>query len=123
MRILQDQEEVKFLKYHNKKTTIQGITFDSKLEAKRYIELKLLEKANEIEDLQLQPSFELQPSFKKNGKTFRAITYKGDFSYIDKKTGKKIVEDTKGFKTRDYILKNKLFEYKFQELTIKEVKR
>lgn len=114
---------MKSLKYHNKKTIVQGITFDSKLEAKRFQELKLLERAREIEDLQLQPSFELQPSFKKNGKTFRAITYKGDFSYLDKRTGKKIVEDTKGFKTRDYILKNKLFEYKFPELTIKEVKK
>lgn len=111
------------MKYHNKKTKLEGIVFDSKLEAKRYSELKLLERANEIEDLILQPSFELQPSFKKNGKTFRAITYKGDFSYIDKRTGKKIVEDTKGFRTKDYILKNKIFEYKFPELTIKEIKR
>lgn len=110
-------------KYHNKKTTINGITFDSKLEAKRFCELKLLEKANKIEDLQLQPSFELQPTFKKNGKTIRAITYKADFSYYDKERQEQVIEDTKGMKTKDYILKKKMFEYKFPYLTIKEIKR
>lgn len=110
-------------KYHNKKTIVNGITFDSKLEAKRFCELKLLEKANKIEDLQLQPSFELQPTFKKNGKTIRAITYKADFSYYDKERQEQVIEDTKGMKTKDYILKKKMFEYKFPYLTIKEIKR
>ena len=110
-------------KYRNKKTEVNGIVFDSKLEAKRFQELKLLERANEIEQLELQPSFELIPSFKKNGKTIRKTIYKGDFSYIDKKTGKRIIEDTKGYKTRDYILKKKMFEYKFPELTINEIKK
>lgn len=110
-------------KYRNQKTIINGIKFDSKLEAKRYQELKLLERANEIESLELQPEFELIPSFKKNGKTIRKTIYKGDFSYIDKRTGKRIIEDTKGYKTKDYILKKKMFEYKFPELTIKEVNK
>jgi hypothetical protein len=110
-------------KYRNQKTIINGIKFDSKLEAKRYQELKLLERANEIESLELQPEFELIPSFKKNGKTIRRTIYKGDFSYIDKRTGKRIIEDTKGYKTKDYILKKKMFEYKFPELTIKEVNK
>lgn len=108
-------------KYRNKKTTINRITFDSRLEGKRYKELKLLERANLIEGLTLQPSFELQPSFKKNGKTIRAITYKADFSYIDKEKNCLIVEDTKGMKTRDYLIKKKLFEYKFPDLTIREI--
>ena len=108
-------------KYRNKKTTINGITFDSRLEGKRYKELKLLERANLIEELTLQPSFELQPSFKKNGKTIRAITYKADFSYIDKEKNCLIVEDTKGMKTMDYLIKKKLFEYKFPDLTIREI--
>ena len=110
-------------KYHNKKTTINGITFDSKLEAKRYNELKLLEKANLIRDLILQPSFELQPTFKKNGETIRAITYKADFQYYDIKKERIIVEDTKGMKTKDYILKKKLFEYIYKDLSIQEIKR
>lgn len=113
----------KTTKYHNKKTIVNGITFDSKLEAKRFCELKLLEKANKIEDLKLQPSFELQPTFKKNGKTIRAITYKADFSYYDKEKQEQVIEDTKGMQTKDYLIKKKLFEYKFPYLTIKEIKK
>ena len=108
-------------KYKNKKTTINGIKFDSKLEAKRYSELKLLEKGGQIEGLILQPSFELIPTFKKNGTTFRKTTYKADFQYYDKVKEKTIIEDTKGFKTKDYLIKKKLFEYKYPELTIQEI--
>ena len=110
-------------KYRNKKTTINGITFDSKLEAKRYSELKLLERGGLIDSLELQPSFELIPTFKKNGETFRKTTYKADFSYIDKESGKRIIEDTKGMRTKNYILKRKMFEYKYTELTIREIKK
>lgn len=110
-------------KYHNKKINVGGIVFDSKLEAKRYQELKLLERGGQIKDLQLQPSFELIPSFKKNGKTFRKTTYKADFCYIDTESGQMIVEDSKGFLTELYKLKKKLFEYKYSDLTIKEIKR
>lgn len=106
-------------KYHNKKILVDGIEFDSKLEAKRYLELRQDEAFGLITNLELQPVFELIPSFKKNGKTFRKTTYKADFSYI--RNGKKIVEDTKGFRTDVYKLKNKLFEYKYPELTIKEI--
>ena len=63
-------------KYHNKKVNVGGIVFDSKLEAKRYQELKFLERVGDIKDLQLQPSFDLIPSFKKNGKTFRKTSRK-----------------------------------------------
>lgn len=111
------------MKYKNKTTIVDDIAFSSKLEAKRYCELKLLQKSGKIKELELQPSFELLPSFKKNGKTFRKTTYKADFQYIDTETGETIVEDTKGFLTELYKLKKKLFEYKFQNLTIKEIKR
>lgn len=111
------------MKYRNKKTTIDGITFDSKLEGKRYMQLKQLQKAKFIKDLELQPEFELQPSFKKNGKTYRKITYKADFKYFDNELDKLVVEDTKGFKTRDYMLKKKMFEYKYQDLELKEITR
>lgn len=110
------------MKYRNTKTIVDGIKFDSKLEARRYTELKLLERAGEIKDLKLQPVYELIPSFKKNGKTYRKTTYKADFSYFDNKLDKLIVEDTKGFKTDVYMLKKKMFEYKYQELEIKEIK-
>lgn len=108
-------------KYHSKKVIVNGIEFDSKKEAKRYSELKLLEKAGEIVDLELQKVFELQPSFKKNGKTYRKITYKADFCYFDKRLNKYIVEDVKGFKTEVYKLKKKIFEYKYQELELREI--
>lgn len=109
------------MKYHSKKVIVDGIKFDSLKEAKRYNELKILEKANEITELRLQVKFELQPSFKKNGKTIRKIEYIADFTYYDNKLNKYIVEDTKGYKTEVYKLKKKLFEYKYPHLTIKEL--
>lgn len=109
------------MKYHSKKTVIDGITFDSKAEAHRFVELKTLENAGRISHLKLQPEFELIPSFKKNGKTYRRCVYKADFCYMAE--GRFIVEDVKGFKTEVYKLKRKLFEWRYPDLTIKEVKR
>ena len=106
-------------KYGNKKKEIDNVKFDSKKEATRYEELKQMQKIGIIKKLELQPKFVLQDRFKKNGKTYRAITYKADFSYY--KDGKLIVEDTKGFKTQVYKLKKKMFEYKFPELELKEL--
>lgn len=111
------------MKYYNKKTIIDGIVFASKFEAKRYTELKLLEKQGIIKDLELQPSYDLIPSFKKDNKTYRKSTYKADFSYFDIENNKTIVEDTKGFKTPVYMLKKKLFEYNYPNLTITEIRR
>ena len=98
-------------KYRAKKTTIDGITFDSRKEAMRYQELKLLEKAKVIKDLKLQPKFELQESFRREGETYRAITYIADFMYIDCATGKTVVEDvkSKGTVTQVYQIKKKMF--------------
>lgn len=109
-------------KYHNKKVIIDGFKFDSKLEATRYTELKLLERKGVIKDLKLHPSYELIPSFKKDNKTFKKASYIADFSYYDNGLNKTIVEDTKGFKTDVYILKKKLFEYLYKDLTIREIK-
>ena len=108
-------------KYHSKKVRVDGIEFDSKKEAKRYSELKLLERVGEIKELELQKVFELQPSFKKNGKTYRKTTYKADFYYFNNRTGKYIVEDVKGFKTEVYKLKKKMFEYKYNDLELREL--
>lgn len=115
---------MRYSKYKNKKVVVDGIEFDSKKEANRYRELKLLESAGVIECLELQKVYELQPSFKKNGKTYRKITYKADFSYFDTKEGKYKVEDikpSKYFKTDVYRIKHKLFEYNYPELEIEEV--
>ena len=108
-------------KYRSTKAMIDGIVFDSMKERKRYCELKLLEKAGKIKDLSLQHKFELQPSFKKNGTTFRKITYIADFVYFDLERMAIVVEDVKGFRTKEYMLKKKLFEFKFPELTITEI--
>lgn len=99
-------------KYKNKKIIYNGIKFDSKRECKRYKELLLLLKANEIKDLQLQKRFVLQDSFKFQGKTIRSITYIADFVYYDK-NGNMIVEDTKGVKTEVYKIKKKMFQKKY----------
>lgn len=107
-------------KYHNKKVVYHGIKFDSKKEALRYVELKWLEKTNQIKELELQKKFELQPSYKKNGKTIRSINYFADFYYYDIIKGKYIVEDTKGLRTEVYKIKKKLFEYKY-DMTITEI--
>lgn len=120
--------EVTYLyrKYHNTKTIADGIKFDSKLEAERYAQLKILERAGVIRDLELQPSFELLPSFRKNGKTWRKTVYKADFRYILADGDRIIIEDVKGSTeviTDVFRLKQKMFEYKYPELSIKIVTR
>lgn len=100
-----------YRKYRALKTTVGGITFDSGLEAKRYTQLKMLEKAGTIKNVQIQPKFRLMNSFKYNGKTIRAIDYIADFTY--KEDDKVIVEDVKGIRTKDYIIKSKLFIKKY----------
>ena len=104
-------------KYKNKKTQVDMYVFDSAREAKRYKELKLLERVGEISNLELQPRFILQDSFKKNGRTYRKIEYVADFKYIEK--GKIIVEDVKGIQTDVFKIKHKLFEKIYPELELK----
>lgn len=93
--------------------------FDSALEAKRYRQLVLLERAKAIKNLQLQVPFLLQEGFRKNGKTYRKIEYIADFVYEE--NGKTVVEDTKGVKTDVFKMKQKLFERKYPDLSIKIV--
>lgn len=105
-----------YYKYGNKKVEVDGIKFDSKKEAKRYEELKLLERGGAILDLELQKSFQLLPAQYRivNGKkkcVERAVIYKADFYYYDKEKKCFVCEDTKGFKTKDYIIKRKLMLY------------
>lgn len=88
------------MKFHNIKTVIDGITFASKKEAKRYGELKLMVKAGAFQELVLQPEFPIII----NG--IKICKYVGDFSYYE--NGKYILEDVKGFKTSVYRLKKKL---------------
>lgn len=108
-------------KYGNKKVFVDGEEFDSQLEANRWYELKLLQRAKQIEYLRRQVKFELQPSYKRNGETIQAINYIADFVYYDLNKKKIVVEDTKGFKTETYKLKKKIFEYIHPELEITEI--
>ena len=105
--------DVKQNKYKNKKVIYDGIKFDSNREMAYYIKLKMLEQKGIIKDLELQKSFELQPSFKLNGKTYKKITYKADFSYVSVQDNKLHIVDTKGFRTDVYKLKRKMFAYKY----------
>lgn len=110
-------------KYRNTKIMIDGIEFDSKKEGYRYKELKLLQRSGLIYNLKMQTTFELQPSFKRNGKTIRAITYKSDFDYMTK-DGRHIVEDVKSpatEKDKVYRLKRKMLQYKYENIEFKEI--
>lgn len=120
-------------KYHSKKITVDGETFDSKKEYRRYRELLLLERAGEISNLQRQVKFLLIPTqyehFKRYGKNGKELTpgkrviekevsYYADFCYTE--NGRDVVEDTKGFRTADYIIKRKLLLHKYG-IRIREV--
>jgi len=106
-------------KYNAVKTEIDGITFDSKIESKRFANLKLLERAGVIENLKLQPRFLLQEGFTYNGHKERKIEYVADFQY--ERDGQTIVEDVKGQRTEVYKLKRKLFLYKYKDIVFREV--
>lgn len=114
-------------KYHNQKTEVDGITFDSQKEARRFRTLRAMEQAGEIRDLRLQVNFTLQEAYTTpDGKRVRAIVYKADFAYQKRaKNGDYtlyIVEDvkSKATKTRTYEIKKKLMREKFR-IEIQEV--
>ena len=99
------------MKYHNKKCIYKDMKFDSIKERNHYIILEQLEKTGQIKNLKCQVKYELQPSFKLNGKTIRSINYIADFTYL--KDNKLVVVDVKGMRTKEYMIKKKLFQYKY----------
>lgn len=120
-------------KYQAIKTTVNGIEFDSRKEGRRYQDLLLLQRAGVIKKLERQVKFVLIPAqyettirYGKKGKRLKdgqkllekECSYVADFVYEE--NGKKIVEDTKGFKTKDYIIKRKLMLY-IHGIRIREV--
>lgn len=112
-------------KYLNKEVVIDGVRFQSKHEATRWCELKYMERAGLIYDLQRQVPFVLIPKQvdEVTGKVIeREAKYIADFTYRDMNTHKLVVEDTKSkaTKTKDYILKRKLLLYR-HGIQIKEV--
>lgn len=120
-------------KYRSAKTVLDGISFDSKKEAKYWLVLKQRLDEGSISDLQLQVKYELVPAvyedsvvhLKTKDKVIRkqvqrAIYYVADFVYVDNLTGKTEVVDVKGFRTKEYCLKKKMMRA-FKGITIKEV--
>ncbi|KOP84169.1 hypothetical protein AN957_21995 [Cytobacillus solani] len=99
-------------KYGNKKTVVDGITFDSQAESIYYNQLKYLKHTKQIKDFKLQPRYLLQDSFKKNGKTYRKIEYIADFE-ITNLDGSTQIIDIKGAITKEFAIKQKLFELKY----------
>lgn len=104
-------------KYHARRTTVDGITFDSKREADRYLVLKSMEEEGVIEDLRRQVRYELVPAFDVDGRHCRPVYYVADFVYVE--DGKEVVEDVKGMRTDVYRLKSKLFARRYGKV-IKE---
>lgn len=98
-------------KYHNRKTELDGITFDSQAEARRYRELQSLQKAGEIRWFSRQPSFLLPGD----------IRYRPDFIVCGRQ-GEIYVEDVKGFETPEFKLKRKLWDATFPGLPLKIVR-
>ena len=101
-------------KYGNRKTTVDGVTYDSAKEARRGAELRLMERAGLISDLCAQVRYELIPAQKRNGKVIeRPVYYIADFVYTQ--DGETVVEDTKSPATRtpQYIIKRKLMLWEF----------
>lgn len=122
-------------KYHSRKVTVDGVTYDSVKEYRRFKELSLLERAGTIQNLQRQVKYVLIPAqreycndiytrgrnkgcFKPGKLIERECSYIADFVYIQ--NGEIVVEDTKGFRTKDYIIKRKLMLWNYG-IQIKEV--
>lgn len=128
-------------KYRNNKVTVDGFTFDSRKEANRYCELKMLERAGRITNLDLQKVFVLIPAqYEESGEAYtrgknagqpkrgrcleQAVTYRADFYY--KENGKEVVEDVKGYRDpasgsyARYTIKRKLMLY-IHGIRIKEI--
>lgn len=130
-RSMARKRSVAYNKFGNNSHTVDGITFQSSREARRYIELKVLLRAGEISDLELQKKYELIPAqyeYISTGEVYvrgpnkgkpklkkkcveEAVNYYADFVYKDNKTGKVIVNDAKGYRTEKYIIKRKLMLY------------
>ena len=109
-------------KYNARKTTIDGYTFDSLAEGRRYQQLKLAVKSGDISNLIIQPEFVLQDGFTDNqGKRQQAIKYRGDFEYLDKNTNELVIEDVKGKKTQVFLIKKKMFLKRYPNLALRVV--
>ncbi|MFC2315911.1 MAG: DUF1064 domain-containing protein [Selenomonas massiliensis] len=117
MRILRTQRK-KPNKYNARKTTVCGRTFDSKREADYYLELLAQKQAGKVVRIAFQPQYTLLSAFKDNeGKKQKAITYTADF-FVTYADGRSEVIEVKGVRTRDYMLRKKLFLHMMKDTDI-----
>jgi hypothetical protein len=117
------------IKYSGSRTAhqceIDGKKFASKGEAERYLELSIAWLDGKILEFMLQPRFEIQPAFDKNGEHYRKIEYFADFKVVHL-DGHIIIEDVKGwrgFTTPEFKMKKKLVEFRYPHISIQEVRR
>ncbi len=101
-------------KYNSRPETYDGYHFDSQAELARYHELKLMERNGDIDSLTVHPVFLLMEGYEYYGIKIRKVSYEADFSYFE--NGKKVVEDVKGFETREFKLKSKLFKARYSDM-------
>lgn len=117
MRLVRAQNK-KPNKYHARKTTVCGYTFDSRREAEIYLDLLSRKQAGEVLRIGLQPQYTLLEGFRDNtGKKQRPITYTADF-FVTFADGHSEVIEVKGVKTRDYVLRKKLFLHMMRDTDI-----
>ena len=123
------QKQKKRSKYGNRKVVRDGIKFDSEREAARFSELKVLRAMGKIRDLRLQANFTLVEGYTTiEGERIKPMVYRADFTYERAAEPDcngtvywlREVEDAKGMKTKDYLLKKKLMQDKYN-ITIREV--
>ena len=117
MRLVRAQNK-KPNKYNARKTIMYGHTFDSKREAEIYLDLLARKQHGEIVSIGLQPSYTLLEGFRDNtGKKQKPITYTPDF-LVEYDDGRREVIEVKGVRTRDYLLRKKLFLHMMRETDI-----
>lgn len=109
-------------KYKNKKVIVDGIEFDSKHESEYYELLKRFKEEGKIKDFELQKKYELQPSFKKYGKSYRAITYTVDFVIYHLNEDIECV-DVKGMETQQGVMRRKMFDFLYPHLKLTWVQK
>lgn len=107
-------------KYQARKTVLNGITFDSKAEAKRYQELLWLEKAGHVSKIERQPEYVLVYPFVHRGKKYRGVKYRADFKYLDDVLGW-TVEDVKGHRTAEYRIKLQMLLTRHPDINFVEI--
>ena len=107
-------------KYNSERVQLDGYTFDSKAEARRYGALRLLVASGHIRDLRVHPRYVLQKAWiDAAGKKQSAITWTGDFQYLE--DGRLVIEDVKGVRTAVFNLKLRMFKFKYPGVIVRVI--